>query len=113
MNCRLCYAPLRNVFLDLGTAPPSNAFLSREALADPETYFPLKLFACAECMLVQVDEVQSHEALFAPDYAYHSSYSRSWLAHAELFVDNATSRLGLDRDSLVLEVASNDGYLLQ
>jgi SAM-dependent methyltransferase len=113
MKCRFCAAPLTDVFLDLGTAPPSNAYLAPDALAAPETYFPLKLFTCGQCRLVQVDEVQSHDALFAPDYAYFSSYSRSWLAHAGRFVARAAERLQLDGSSLVMEVASNDGYLLQ
>ena len=113
MKCRFCTAPLADVFLDLGTAPPSNAYLAATALAAPETWFPLKLFTCTRCWLVQVDEVQSHDALFAPDYAYFSSYSRSWLAHAERYVERAVERLGLDDRSLVVEVASNDGYLLQ
>ncbi|WP_132985500.1 class I SAM-dependent methyltransferase [Luteimonas terricola] len=113
MRCRLCSAPLRDVFLDLGSAPPSNAYLTAETLTAPETWFPLKLFTCRACFLVQVDEVQSHEALFPADYAYFSSYSSSWLEHARGFVDAATNRLGLGHESLVLEVASNDGYLLQ
>lgn len=113
MKCRLCSEPLHDVFLDLGSAPPSNAYLTAEALNAPETWFPLKLFTCASCFLVQVDEVQSHEALFPADYAYFSSYSNSWLEHARAFVDAASDRLGLGRGSLVLEVASNDGYLLQ
>ena len=113
MKCRLCSVPLHDVFLDLGSAPPSNAYLTAETLSTPETWFPLKLFTCASCFLVQVDEVQSHEALFPADYAYFSSYSSSWLEHARIFVDAAADRLGLGHDSLVLEVASNDGYLLQ
>ncbi len=118
MNCRFCHAALDtpgldNVFLDLGAAPPSNAYLSRAQLAAPETYFPLKLRTCPQCLLVQVDEVQAHTALFAPDYAYFSSFSRSWLAHAERFVAQAVVRVGLGSDSLVMEIASNDGYLLQ
>lgn len=113
MKCRFCTTPLHDVFLDLGTAPPSNAFLTAEALHAPETWFPLKLFTCPECHLVQVSEVQSHEQLFAPDYVYFSSYSRSWLQHAENFVGTAVARLDLGADSLVVEVASNDGYLLQ
>lgn len=113
MKCRFCATPLSDVFLDLGTAPPSNAFLSADALQAPETWFPLKLFTCPECHLVQVDEVQGHEQLFSPDYAYFSSYSRSWLLHAEAFVETAVARLGLGANSLVVEVASNDGYLLQ
>lgn len=113
MKCRLCANELRHIFLDLGSAPPSNAFLSTEALHAPETYFPLKLFTCEACRLVQVDEVQSHAALFAPDYAYYSSFSRSWLVHAERYVAEATAKLGLGKNSLVMEIASNDGYLLQ
>lgn len=113
MKCRFCATPLSDVFLDLGTAPPSNAFLSADALQSPETWFPLKLFTCPDCHLVQVDEVQAHAQLFAPDYAYFSSFSRSWLQHAERYVDTAVARLGLDATSLVVEVASNDGYLLQ
>jgi SAM-dependent methyltransferase len=113
MKCRFCATPLRDVFLDLGTAPPSNAFLSAAALHAPETWFPLKLFTCPDCLLVQIDEVQDHASLFAPDYAYFSSYSRSWLQHAERYVETTVARLGLGADSLVVEVASNDGYLLQ
>ena len=113
MKCRFCATTLSDVFLDLGSAPPSNAFLSAAALQSPETWFPLKLFTCPECHLVQVDEVQGHEQLFATDYVYFSSYSRSWLQHAERYVGMATARLNLDTHSLVVEVASNDGYLLQ
>ena len=113
MNCRFCAAPLRDVFLDLGHAPPSNAFLTVEALNAPETWLPLKLFTCTECWLVQVGEMVSHADLFAPDYIYYSSFSTTWLAHAERYVEQAVQRLKLGRDSLVMEVASNDGYLLQ
>jgi len=113
MKCRFCQATLHDVFLDLGSAPPSNAFLSADDLNAPETYFPLRLYTCAECHLVQVDEVQKHDALFSSDYAYFSSYSRTWLAHAERFVVYAVERLHLGPNNLVMEVASNDGYLLQ
>ncbi|MCQ4164410.1 class I SAM-dependent methyltransferase [Tahibacter harae] len=113
MNCRFCAARLEHVFLDLGSAPPSNAFLNAAALEAPERWFPLKLHTCTQCWLVQVDEVQSHSDLFAPDYVYFSSYSRSWLEHAHRYVDEAVARLALDARSLVLEIASNDGYLLQ
>lgn len=113
MKCRFCATPLVDVFLDLGTAPPSNAFLPAAALQSPEVWFPLKLFTCPECHLVQVDEVQGHEQLFDSDYAYFSSYSRSWLQHAEHYVESVIARLGLDSHSLVVEIASNDGYLLQ
>ncbi|MCW7540532.1 class I SAM-dependent methyltransferase [Aquabacterium sp. A7-Y] len=113
MKCRHCQAPLRDVFIDLGAAPPSNAFLRPEDLVRPELHFPLKVYTCAMCHLVQVDEVQRHDALFSDDYVYFSSYSRSWLAHARAYVEQATQRLGLGPQSLVMEVASNDGYLLQ
>jgi trans-aconitate methyltransferase len=113
MKCRFCATQMQDVFLDLGSAPPSNAFLAADALSAPETWFPLKLFTCGTCRLVQVDEVQSHAALFAPDYVYYSSFSRSWLAHAERYVGEAVTKLGLDHNSLVMEIASNDGYLLQ
>ena len=96
---------------------PSVAYLScRQTAADlnaPELYFPLRLFTCSSCYLVQVDEVQKHDALFSSDYVYFSSYSRTWLAHAENYVQLAVERLGLNQHSLVMEVASNDGYLLQ
>lgn len=113
MKCRFCAAPLRDVFLDLGCAPPSNAFLTAEALEAPETWLPLKLYTCGQCRLVQVAEIKPHAELFAPDYVYYSSFSTTWLAHAERYVQQAVERLELGRDSLVMEVASNDGYLLQ
>ncbi|HRW05604.1 MAG TPA: class I SAM-dependent methyltransferase [Caldilineaceae bacterium] len=113
MKCRHCAAPLRDVFLDLGSAPPSNAFLSEQDLLAPEAHFPLRLYTCQQCHLVQVDEVQRHDALFSGDYVYFSSYSRTWLTHAERYVDQAVQRLQLNSSSLVLEIASNDGYLLQ
>lgn len=113
MKCRSCGTPLVDVFLDLDTAPPSNDFLTAEDLAAPEAWLPLKLFTCSECHLVQVDEVVHHAELFAPDYVYYSSFSRSWLAHAREYVEMATAKLRLDENSLVVEIASNDGYLLQ
>lgn len=113
MKCRFCDTPLHDVFLDLGSAPPSNAFLRAEDLNAAESWFPLRLHTCGNCHLVQVDEVQKHDALFSGDYVYFSSYSRSWLAHAEHYVAYASERLGLGPDSLVMEIASNDGYLLQ
>lgn len=113
MRCRLCTTPLSDLFLDLGSAPPSNAFLSAADLNKPELYFPLRLFTCPTCLLVQVDEVQKRDDLFSNDYVYFSSYSRTWLAHAENYVKTTVQRLGLNQHSLVMEVASNDGYLLQ
>ena len=113
MRCRFCETPLADVFLDLGSAPPSNAFLTAADLNAPELHFPLRLFTCPDCHLVQVDEVQRHDVLFSNDYVYFSSYSRTWLEHAQRYVGNAVARLGLDQTSLVVEIASNDGYLLQ
>ena len=116
MKCRHCHTALseaRDVFVDLGTAPPSNAYLRKADLAQAEAYFPLKVLTCPECHLVQVDEVQRHDAMFSDDYLYFSSYSPSWLKHAEHYVAEVVERLSLDANSLVVEVASNDGYLLQ
>lgn len=116
MKCRHCATalhPQQDVFIDLGAAPPSNAFLDAAALQRAEPHFPLKALACPGCGLVQVDEVQRHDALFSDDYVYFSSYSASWLAHARAYVEQVVQRLALGPRSLVMEVASNDGYLLQ
>lgn len=113
MNCRHCSAPLEHVFLDLGFAPPSNAYLSAADLQAPEQYFPLKLFVCDRCWLVQTEDYSRSDELFTKDYAYFSSVSTTWLAHARSYVDMITARLGLGADSFVIEVASNDGYLLK
>jgi SAM-dependent methyltransferase len=102
-----------DLVIDLGTAPPSNAFLRAEDLARDERYWPLKVYACPTCGLAQLSESRAHETLFTDDYVYFSSYSRSWVDHARNFVTHAIERLALERSSLVLEVASNDGYLLQ
>lgn len=113
MHCRHCGHALHQSFLDLGSAPPSNAYLSASALRAPEVWFPLRLLVCDACWLVQTEDHAGREALFTHDYAYFSSYSSSWLAHARAYVYSATERLGLNADSQVVEVASNDGYLLQ
>ncbi len=113
MNCRHCSAPLEHVFLDLGFAPPSNAYLSAADLQAPEQYFPLKLFVCGKCWLVQTEDYSRSDELFTKDYAYFSSVSTTWLAHARAYVDMITARLGLGAGSFVIEVASNDGYLLK
>jgi SAM-dependent methyltransferase len=113
MNCRFCHTPLVDVFLDLGAAPPSNSFLSPAELAGPEVYYPLKLFTCPECLLVQVDEYKRSSEIFSSSYVYFSSFSSTWLAHAKAYVEATLPRLGLGPDSLVMEIASNDGYLLQ
>ncbi|WP_417251468.1 class I SAM-dependent methyltransferase [Castellaniella sp.] len=113
MNCRHCGAPLRHTFLDLGFAPPSNAYLKADDLNRPETYFPLKIRVCDRCWLVQTEDYASADELFSPDYAYFSSTSSGWLAHAQQYAQNMTQRLGLGAESFVIEVASNDGYLLK
>lgn len=113
MKCRHCGQPLHLTFLDLGSAPPSNAYLSEAALRGPEIWFPLRVLACQHCWLVQTEDHAGREALFTQDYAYFSSFSSSWLAHAQAYVQAMQQRLGLGAESCVVEVASNDGYLLQ
>lgn len=113
MICRCCQAPLEDVFLDLGTAPPSNAYLSAADLDAAETWYPLRLYTCRSCLLVQAPEWKSHREIFASDYAYFSSVSSSWLEHARRYADSMIERLGLDANSRVVEIASNDGYLLR
>ena len=114
--CRFCHTAIDVVaqrFADLGSAPPSNAFRLEDDLATPEVRVPLRTVVCPTCRLVQVVEAPSHDALFTADYVYHSSVAASWLAHARQYVATTVERLGLTTQSLVVEVASNDGYLLQ
>jgi SAM-dependent methyltransferase len=113
MNCRFCKTPLTDVFIDLVNAPASNSFLSAEQLNEPETFYPLKVYTCNKCFLVQVDEYKKSDAIFNSDYVYFSSYSTSWLKHAEQYKQMMTERFKYNSNSLVIEVASNDGYLLQ
>ena len=113
MKCRHCGSALHLPFLDLGSAPPSNAYLTTQALRAPELWFPLRLLVCESCWLVQTEDYAGREALFTGDYAYFSSFSSSWLAHAKDYVQRMRDRFGLDRGSCVVEVAANDGYLLQ
>ena len=113
MKCRFCHANVTLPLIDLVNAPPSNAFLTRDQLDEPESYYPLRVFVCEQCWLVQVDEFKKHDEIFGADYAYFSSFSRSWLQHSKEYVRHITSKLGLTTKSLVVEVASNDGYLLQ
>jgi len=113
MNCRFCKEELNNVFIDLINSPASNSFLTKEELNEPETFYPLKVYTCANCFLVQVDEYKKSDAIFDSSYVYFSSYSTSWLAHAKQYTDMMTERFGYNEESLVIEVASNDGYLLQ
>ncbi len=113
MKCRHCNSELRLPFLDLGNAPPSNAYLSEGGLRAPEVWFPLRLLVCDSCWLVQTEDHAGREALFTQDYAYFSSFSTTWLKHAERYVARMVERFGLDEGSRVVEVAANDGYLLQ
>jgi len=113
MNCRHCTRPLEHVFLDLGFAPPSNAYLTADDLHAPETWYPLKLYVCAHCWLVQTEDYARADELFRPDYAYFSSTSSGWLEHARRYVEAMRERLALGPDSFVIEVAANDGYLLR
>jgi len=113
VNCRHCKATLRLPFLDLGTAPPSNAYLQAEDFGQPEAWFPLRLLVCESCWLVQTQDFTNLESLFTKDYAYFSSYSTSWLEHSRRYVEGMVRRFALDSRSCVVEVAANDGYLLQ
>ena len=113
MNCRSCNEILYHMFIDLVSAPPSNSFLTREGLDEPEVYYPLKLFVCENCFLVQIDEYKKSHEIFDGNYAYFSSYSKSWLGHAKKYVDMVIERFCLNDKSQVIEIASNDGYLLQ
>jgi hypothetical protein len=113
MNCRHCGAALQLPFLDLGSAPPSNAYLTKESLQAPELWFPLRVMVCEQCLLVQTEDFSRADALFAADYAYFSSFSDTWLQHARHYVQTMISRFTLNSGSKVIEVASNDGYLLQ
>lgn len=113
MNCRHCKAILSHPVLDLGSSPPSNAYLTKAALSAPETWFPLRLLVCENCWLVQTEDHASRDQLFDCHYAYFSSFSTSWVDHAEQYVSEMVDRVGLTERSCVVEVASNDGYLLQ
>lgn len=113
MNCRHCQTPLVHNFIDLGFAPPSNAYLTIEQLKQPEVYFPLKVKVCEQCWLVQTEDYTQADELFNADYAYFSSTSSSWLAHAASYSKAIIKRLRLDQHSHVIEIASNDGYLLK
>jgi SAM-dependent methyltransferase len=113
MNCRHCGTPVQHSFVDLGFAPPSNAYLHAEDLSNPEVHYPLRVKVCDRCWLVQTEDYARAEQLFSADYAYFSSTSSSWLSHAAGYVQMIIERLQLGSESLVVEVASNDGYLLK
>ena len=110
--CRFCRAQLRVVFVDLGMSPLANRFLFEGELQKMESFYPLRAYVCENCFLVQLEAFASPQAIFG-DYAYFSSYSSTWLEHAKSFADEAIERLSLGSDHFVLEVASNDGYLLR
>lgn len=113
MKCRHCNSELTHTFLDLGFAPPSNAYLTKEDLKKPEKYYPLKVMVCERCWLVQTEDYAQADELFDSEYAYFSSTSTGWLEHAKRYAEKMILEFGLDEKSLVVEVASNDGYLLK
>lgn len=113
MNCRFDNQPLTHEFIDLGFSPASNSFLKKEQLNAPETHFPLKLYVSERTFLVQIDEYKKADEIFSEDYVYFSSFSTSWLAHSKNYVEKMIARFGFNEQSQVIEIASNDGYLLQ
>lgn len=113
MKCRHCETTLTHILIDLGAAPPSNAYLTEKMLSEPEVWFPLKIMVCEQCWLVQTEDFVGAGEMFSDNYAYFSSYSDSWLTHANNYVDKMVSRFDLGPNSVVAEVAANDGYLLQ
>jgi len=112
-NCRFCHAPLEQSFCDLGMSPLSNANLRPEQLNKMERFYPLHAYVCNKCCLVQLDLFESPDHIFDDQYAYFSSYSDSWLTHAKSYTEAMAARFSLDSNSHVVEIASNDGYLLQ
>ncbi|MCA8961596.1 MAG: methyltransferase domain-containing protein, partial [Planctomycetes bacterium] len=110
--CRFCETPLTHTFVDLGMSPLSNRYLTEAQAEDHEPFHPLHVYVCEECLLVQLPEWVNPDEIFS-DYAYFSSYSTSWLAHAERYSQDAIGRYGIDESSFVVEIASNDGYLLR
>jgi SAM-dependent methyltransferase len=111
--CRFCGAPLEAVFTDLGMSPLANSNVTPEKVNAMEAFYPLRALVCAKCFLVQLEEFETPEQIFSEDYAYYSSYSSSWLEHSERYAEQMIERLSLDASSQVVEIASNDGYLLQ
>jgi len=111
-NCRFCNANLSKIFVDLGMSPLSNSYVSADKLNEKEVFYPLRVFVCEKCYLVQLSEFESPQNIFN-DYAYFSSYSDSWLKHAENYVKMMIKKFHINEKNLVLEIASNDGYLLQ
>jgi len=112
-HCRFCQSSLNLTFVDLGMSPLSNGFLKSEQLNKAEKFYPLHAYVCEKCLLVQLEEFESPDHIFANDYAYFSSYSESWLNHAKQYTDLMINRFQFNQSSRVIEIASNDGYLLQ
>ncbi|MCT7974878.1 class I SAM-dependent methyltransferase [Laspinema olomoucense] len=113
MKCRHCGSKLKLPLVDLGSAPPSNAYLTEQTLHAPERWFPLRVLVCESCWLVQTEDFAQADELFDAEYAYFSGFSSSWRAHCDRYVSEMVERFGLNQDSYVIEVAANDGYLLQ
>ncbi|MEP1425816.1 MAG: class I SAM-dependent methyltransferase [Tateyamaria sp.] len=113
MKCRHCHTQLTLPMVDLGSAPPSNAYLTTKTLKQPEKWFPLRVLVCNNCWLVQTEDFAAFNEMFDSEYAYFSSFSTSWLKHAELYTKRMIERFDLGKGSHVVEVAANDGYLLQ
>jgi hypothetical protein len=113
MKCRNCDSQLTHTFLDLGFAPPSNSYLTEADLSKPEKYYPLKIKVCNQCWLVQTEDYAQATDLFNSEYAYFSSTSSGWLSHAKRYAEKMIAELGLNSQSMVIEIASNDGYLLK
>jgi hypothetical protein len=111
-RCRFCDAPLHNTVVDLGMSPLCESYVSREQLNQMEPFYPLHVYVCESCYLVQLEEYVTPEDIFR-EYAYFSSYADTWLAHCKKYSDDMTARFGLNERSHVVEVASNDGYVLQ
>ena len=113
MQCRFCKTELKHVFIDLINSPASNSFLKEEQLNEPEIFYPLKVYTCNKCFLVQIEEFKESSTIFNNEYVYFSSYSSSWLAHAKRYTEMMINRFGFSSGSQIIEIASNDGYLLQ
>lgn len=113
MKCRFCKTELKDIFIDLINSPASNSFLTESELNEPEVFYPLKVYTCSNCFLVQVDEYKKSDAIFNNKYVYYSSYSKSWLEHSKQYTNKMIERFEISKSSKVIEIASNDGYLLQ
>ncbi|XZF13821.1 methyltransferase domain-containing protein [Chitinophagaceae bacterium MMS25-I14] len=113
MQCRFCKTELTDVFIDMVNSPASNSYITLEQVSEPETFYPLRVYTCPSCFLVQIDEYKKTETIFDNNYAYFSSYSTSWLAHAKKYTQLMIDRFHIGAQSQVIEIASNDGYLLQ